>query len=86
MDVGTLQEPSLDDQFYLWLREGIANGSIAVNTNDAYVHLLDDGVLYLNNEIFKRFQEASKTSADVAKSSVEGPEGLERYLGEAQVH
>lgn len=28
----------------------------------------------------------TQTSADVAKSSLEGPEGLERYLGDAQVH
>ena len=28
----------------------------------------------------------TQTSADVSKSSLEGPEGLERYLGEVQVH
>jgi Putative helicase/Putative conjugal transfer nickase/helicase TraI C-term len=56
-----------DDQFYIWLREGLANGSIGINTNEANVHLLDDGTLYLNNEIFKRFQETIKTPVDVNK-------------------
>lgn len=28
----------------------------------------------------------TQTSADVSKSSLEGPEGLERYLGDAHVH
>jgi hypothetical protein len=58
------KELQLDDQFYIWLREGLANGSIAINTAEASVHMLDNGLLYLNNELFKRFLEARKISGD----------------------
>lgn len=61
------KEYQVDDQFYIWLREGLANGSIVINTNEANVHLLDDGTMYLNNEIFKRFVESHKLNHDVNK-------------------
>ena len=78
-DVIVPKELQQDDQFYIWLREGLANGAIAVNTNDANVHLLDDGSLYLNNELFKQFQEAKQTTIDVSKLAAEFNErfGLE---------
>lgn len=63
------KEYQLDDQFYIWLREGLANGSIVINTNEANVHLLDDGTLYLNNEIFKRFIESHQLKQDFNKLS-----------------
>ena len=58
--------PEFEDQMYIWLREGIANGSITVNTHEAGVHILDNGILYLNNELFKRFLEARKMAGDPA--------------------
>ena len=61
------KEMPLQDQFLIWLREGIANKTIALNTNDAGVHLLDNGILFINNEMFKRFLETNKISADVNK-------------------
>ena len=60
----TLKTQQLDDQFFIWLREALANGTVAINTSDAAVHLLDDGTLYLNNEIFKQFLESTKVSGD----------------------
>lgn len=61
------KEPQQDDQFYKWLHDGLANGSIAANTNEALVHSLDDGSLYLNNEIFRQFQETQKVTGDLNK-------------------
>lgn len=61
------EHPPMEDQFYKWLREGLANGSIAVNTQEANVHVLDDGSLYLNNEIFKKFQEVNKITGDTSQ-------------------
>ncbi|MBL8956324.1 MAG: hemerythrin domain-containing protein [Myxococcaceae bacterium] len=59
----------------------------------------DDELEALGARMRVRFEEAveqgfeqlvpdamTQTSADVAKSNLEGPEGLERYLGDAAVH
>ncbi len=63
------KEMPLQDKFYIWLREGISKGSIEINTKDAHLHLLDNGILFINNEIFKRFLESNKTPGDVNKLS-----------------
>ncbi len=75
------KEFQMDDQFYIWLREGLANGSITINTNEANVHLLDDGTLYLNNEIFKRFIESHKLKQDFNKLAHDFNErfGIDRH-------
>jgi hypothetical protein len=67
VDLVTPQEMQLDDKFYIWLREGLANGTIGINTNEANVHVLDDGTLYLNNEVFKTFLDTNKITADANK-------------------
>lgn len=71
IEVVTLQEIPLIDQFYLWLREGLSNGSIAINTNEAQVHLLDNGTLYLHNEIFKIFLEKVRVPGNMNQLSNE---------------
>ncbi len=76
------KEMPLEDQFFIWLREGLANGTIAVNTQEALVHLLDDGEIYLNNEVFKQFQEVSKVQGDMSKLA---QEFNEKFGVEAQV-
>lgn len=52
------------DQFYLWIQEGITNGEISINTKDAHVQYLEDGTLYINHELFKRFNETNKIPGD----------------------
>lgn len=64
VEVITPAEMELEDQMYIWLREGIANGSIAINNHEAGVHILDNNILYLNNELFKRFLEMHKIAVD----------------------
>jgi hypothetical protein len=59
-DLPQVKDLNLLDQFYLWLQEGIADGSIQINTKEANVHYLEEGVVYLNNEVFKRFHETVK--------------------------
>ncbi len=61
-----LKELPLEDQFFLWLRDGINNGSIAVNTAYSPVHVQED-MLYLNNEIFTRFIDERKLATDAAR-------------------
>lgn len=42
------------EAFYKWLKEGIENGTIKVNTDDADVHVLPEGV-FINEGIFKKY-------------------------------
>jgi hypothetical protein len=67
VDTILAKESQAEDQFYIWLREGLADGSIPLNTNDANVHVLDDGTIYLHNEIFKRFLESRQLNQDFNK-------------------
>lgn len=46
--------------FYQWLTEGIESGKIAVNTVDAGVHIVADGVFLERNKVFHQFAEACK--------------------------
>jgi|GEM_PF-2881629 len=70
VEVITPKEPQLDDQFFLWFKENWINRAFPINTSDAQVHLVEtDGqkLLYLNNDLFKRFLETKKISADANK-------------------
>ena len=48
------------DLFYAWLKDGIENGTIPVNTTDAGVYMTTDGVFLERNKVFHSFAEASK--------------------------
>lgn len=43
--------------FYEWLTEGIASGEIAVNTADAGVHVVADGVFLERNKLYHHFAQ-----------------------------
>lgn len=43
--------------FYEWLTEGIANGEIAVNTADAGVHVVAEGVFLERNKLYHHFAQ-----------------------------
>ena len=62
------KEMQLEDRCFIWLREGLANGTIVINTADAQVHLLEDGMLYLHNDIFKRFLEENKLKVELSST------------------
>jgi hypothetical protein len=47
------------EAFYKWLKEGIEKGAIKVNTDDADVHVLPEGV-FLNEGIFKKYASVFK--------------------------
>jgi Putative helicase/Putative conjugal transfer nickase/helicase TraI C-term len=53
------------DAFYHWLKDGIEKGDIAVNTDDAAVHVVNEGVL-IEKKIFKQFAELSKLPVNFA--------------------
>jgi len=47
------------EAFYKWLKEGIEKGTIKVNTDDADVHVLPEGV-FINEGIFKKYASIFK--------------------------
>lgn len=61
-----VKELPVEEQFLLWLQDGINNGNIGVNAAHAPVHLQED-MLYLNNDIFTRFIDDRKLAVDAAK-------------------
>lgn len=48
------------DIFIEWLKDGIASGEVQVNTPDAGVHVVADGVFLEKQKIFHQFAEATK--------------------------
>ncbi len=50
--------------FYKWLKEGIESGEIAVNTDDASVQVVAEGVL-VEEKLFKKYIDLFKVSAHV---------------------
>lgn len=47
------------EAFYRWLKAGIESGEIAVNTDDAAVHVVPEGVL-IEKKLFKQFADLLK--------------------------
>lgn len=43
------------NKFLNWLTEGLADGSISVNTNNAPIHFIEQGMLLVSPEIFKLY-------------------------------
>lgn len=53
------------EAFYRWLKDGIEKGEIAVNTDDASVHVVNEGVL-IEKKLFKQFADLSKLPVNFA--------------------
>lgn len=49
------------EAFYKWLKEGIDKGEIAVNSDDAGIHVVNEGVL-IEHKIVKQFATAARMS------------------------
>lgn len=62
------KELQLEDRCFKWLIEGLANGAIGINTADANVHVLDDGTVYLHNDVFKRFINEFRLQGELGSS------------------
>ena len=54
------------EMFYQWLTEGIAKGDIAVNTPDAGVHLVAEGVFIERNKTFNQFLDVFKLPVNLS--------------------
>ncbi len=65
IDLPLVKDLKLVDQFYNWLQDNLANGNLQINTKESPLQYLEDGALYFNHEIFKRFFEANKITADL---------------------
>lgn len=73
--LNTLDGASIDSQlsdateygeaFYVWLKEGIDKGNIAVNKDDASVHVVAEGVL-IEKKLFKQFADLTKAPVNFA--------------------
>lgn len=50
-------QTAVGEDFIAWLSEGLGNGTIPVNTPDANVHVVLDGLILLQAGIFKEFQQ-----------------------------
>lgn len=48
-------QTALGEEFIYWLSEGLCDGSIAVNTPDAAIHMLENGELFMDQRIFQNF-------------------------------
>lgn len=66
-EIEILESPAteLADQFYVWLQDGLRDGSIAVNTSDANVHITDMGI-FIEAGIFKDFAKLYNLSSNYA--------------------
>lgn len=51
------ESTQLGESFLLWLKNGIDSGDIKVNTADANVHIVDEGVFIEKGHLFKQFAE-----------------------------
>ena len=60
--IAQLDSPATEfgDLFLEWLKDGIASGEIDVNSPDAAVHIVADGVFLEQNKIFHQFAEATR--------------------------
>ncbi|PHQ79772.1 MAG: hypothetical protein COB66_06200 [Coxiella sp. (in: Bacteria)] len=65
VDMKVAKDTQYGDLFYAWLKDGIAKGEIAVNTADAGVHVVVDGVFLERNKVFHHFAEASKVPVNM---------------------
>lgn len=62
--------PDLALQFMRWLQEGIAQGTLAVNTSQAPVHLVKEGLLLVSPRIFRQFTNDTQLQ-DAAGAPIE---------------
>ena len=75
------------EAFFRWLRDGISNQTIAVNTSDALVHVVDDGV-FIDDKIIKKFSDLSPSAIGlfVVKHQVGNLLGIPQKCGEDFLH
>src|SRR3989338_1299238 len=55
----------LAEEFFKWLKEAIEKGEVAVNTDDAGIHVVNEGV-FIEKKIFKQFADLSKMAINFA--------------------
>lgn len=60
INIETPTETSLGEDFYEWLKKGLEDGTITINTKDSKVHVIENG-LFLEPEIFKDFSKTQTT-------------------------
>ncbi len=56
-EAGVARVPALAERFMAWLRQGIADGTLRVNTAGALVHFVEEGMLLVSPRIFRAFAQ-----------------------------
>lgn len=69
------------DQFYAWLAEGIADGTIKVNRADAEVHVTEAGVFVEKSAILKTFADLYKVPGSVVLTQLGNFFGVGKQSG-----
>lgn len=67
-----MQEPTdlkQAEDFFQWLKKGIATSEIAINTDDALVHVVQEGVL-IERQLFKQYVDLYRLPIDYMKLAV----------------
>jgi hypothetical protein len=67
----TTEHLNTSEAFLQWLREALANGTLALNGEGALVHQTNDGIL-ISSELFKQFVDSN--------SRYSNPEGVEQQF------
>jgi hypothetical protein len=67
MDIDLFKSPATEygDLFLEWLRDGIQSGEIEINSAEAGVHTVADGVFLEQNKIFHQFVEATRLPVNI---------------------
>ena len=75
------------EAFFRWLRDGITNQTIPVNSADALVHIVNEGV-FIDDKIIKKFTDLSPASISlfVVKHQVGNLLGIPQKCGEDFLH
>lgn len=53
------------EEFRRWLKRGIENGEIEVNTKDALVHLTSHDAMFVDKQIFKQYADMVKSGVNI---------------------
>jgi len=66
LDDVTTQRSPLARQLMAWLKRGVRDGTLDVNGSDAYMHVVDEGLLLVSPRIFREFAQQPGRSVEPA--------------------
>jgi hypothetical protein len=79
-------QTALGEDFFAWLAKGLADGTIAINSANAAVHVLQGGELLLEKEVFEKFCKLHGRGNWLAVSKQASTLGLSKMQGGQYSH